>query len=104
MSPLSWPASAGPGGAPPPRSTSTHASDTPDGGTMRALVFHGPWEMTVEDRPEPQPADGDTLLEIVATGICGSDLHGYTGENGRRFPGQIMGHETVGRVLADPTG
>jgi threonine dehydrogenase-like Zn-dependent dehydrogenase len=71
---------------------------------MRALVFHGPWEMTVEDRPDPQPAGGDILLEIVATGICGSDLHGYTGENGRRHPGQIMGHETVGRVLTDPTG
>lgn len=71
---------------------------------MRALVFHGPWEMTVEDRPDPQPAGDDTLLEIVATGICGSDLHGYTGENGRRHPGQIMGHETVGRVLTDPTG
>lgn len=35
-----------------------------------------------------------------ATGICGSDLHGYTGENGRRHPGQVMGHETVG-VVAD---
>jgi threonine dehydrogenase-like Zn-dependent dehydrogenase len=36
----------------------------------------------------------------VATGICGSDVHGYTGENGRRVRGQVMGHETVGRVLA----
>ncbi|MGW4643765.1 zinc-dependent alcohol dehydrogenase [Sphaerisporangium sp. NPDC004334] len=71
---------------------------------MRALVFHGPWEMTVEDRPEPVPGPGDALLEIVATGICGSDLHGYTGENGRRHPGQVMGHETVGRVLHDRTG
>jgi threonine dehydrogenase-like Zn-dependent dehydrogenase len=71
---------------------------------MRALVFHGPWEMTVEDRPEPEPAEGDALLEIVATGICGSDLHGYTGENGRRHPGQVMGHETVARVLSDASG
>lgn len=71
---------------------------------MRALVFHGPWEMTVEERPEPELAENDTLLEIIATGICGSDLHGYTGENGRRFPGQVMGHETVGRILSDRTG
>ncbi len=71
---------------------------------MRALVFNGPWEMAVEDRPEPQLGDGDTLLEIIATGICGSDLHGYTGETGRRHPGQVMGHETVGRVLEDRTG
>ncbi len=64
---------------------------------MRALVFHGPWDMTVDDRPEPEPAPYDTLLAIIATGICGSDLHGYTGETGRRHPGQIMGYETVGR-------
>jgi threonine dehydrogenase-like Zn-dependent dehydrogenase len=71
---------------------------------MRALVFHEPWVMTLEDRPEPEAAAGDALLEIVATGICGSDLHGYTGENGRRHPGQVMGHETVARVLTDRTG
>ena len=71
---------------------------------MRALVFHGPRDMTVEDRPEPEPGPDDTLLAIIATGICGSDLHGYTGETGRRHPGQIMGHETVARVLDDRTG
>jgi threonine dehydrogenase-like Zn-dependent dehydrogenase len=38
------------------------------------------------------------VVEVIATGICGSDFHGYSGENGRRHPGQIMGHETVGRI------
>ena len=71
---------------------------------MRALVFHGPWDLTVEDRPEPAPGPGEVLLDIVATGICGSDLHGYTGETGRRHPGQVMGHETVAHVLEDHTG
>ena len=71
---------------------------------MRALVFHGPHELSVEERPEPRPGPGEALLEIVATGICGSDLHGYTGATGRRHPGQVMGHETVARVLDDPTG
>lgn len=67
---------------------------------MRALVFRGPWEIGVESRPDPAPASGEALLRITATGICGSDLHGFTGENGRRHPGQVMGHETVGRVVA----
>lgn len=71
---------------------------------MRALVFRGPWDLAVEDRPEPSPGPADTLLEILATGICGSDLHGYTGDTGRRHPGQVMGHETVARVLDDRTG
>src|SRR3712207_5176070 len=66
---------------------------------MRALVYHGPHDLGVEDRPDPEPGPDEVLLRITATGICGSDLHGYTGENGRRHAGQIMGHETVGRVV-----
>lgn len=67
---------------------------------MRALVYHGPDDIGVEDRPDPRPGPDEVLLRITATGICGSDLHGYTGENKRRHPGQIMGHETVGRIVA----
>jgi threonine dehydrogenase-like Zn-dependent dehydrogenase len=67
---------------------------------MRALVYHGPGDIGVEERPQPRPGPGEVLLRITATGICGSDLHGYTGENKRRHPGQIMGHETVGRIAA----
>jgi 2-desacetyl-2-hydroxyethyl bacteriochlorophyllide A dehydrogenase len=67
---------------------------------MRALVYHGPNDIGVEERPDPEPGPGEVLLRITATGICGSDLHGYTGENKRRHPGQIMGHETVGRIVA----
>ncbi len=66
---------------------------------MKALVLHGPWDIAVEDRPDPQPGPDEVLIQVIATGICGSDIHGYTGENGRRHPGQVMGHETVGRVV-----
>jgi len=67
---------------------------------MRALVYRGPHDIGVEERPDPEPGPGEVLLRITATGICGSDLHGYTGENKRRHPGQVMGHETVGRIVA----
>jgi 2-desacetyl-2-hydroxyethyl bacteriochlorophyllide A dehydrogenase len=67
---------------------------------MRALVYRGPGDIGVEDRPDPRPGPDEVLLRITATGICGSDLHGYTGENKRRHPGQVMGHETVGRIAA----
>src|ERR1700710_2045653 len=63
---------------------------------MRALVLQDWWKLGVEDRPEPVAAPGEILVRPVATGICGSDIHGYTGENGRRSFGQVMGHETVG--------
>jgi threonine dehydrogenase-like Zn-dependent dehydrogenase len=67
---------------------------------MKALVYHGPWDLTVESVPDARPGPGEVLVRVVATGICGSDIHGFTGENGRRRPGQVMGHETVGRVEA----
>lgn len=65
---------------------------------MRALVLDDFWALSVQDRPDPVAGPGEVVLRIAATGICGSDLHGFTGENGRRRPGQVMGHETVGRV------
>ena len=65
---------------------------------MRALVLRDFYDIAVEERPDPVPGSGQAVVEVIATGICGSDFHGYSGENGRRHPGQIMGHETVGRV------
>jgi threonine dehydrogenase-like Zn-dependent dehydrogenase len=66
---------------------------------MKALVLRDFYDIAVEERPDPVASPGHVVLEVIATGICGSDFHGYSGENGRRFPGQIMGHETVGRIL-----
>lgn len=65
---------------------------------MKALVFKSAWEMVVEEREMPSPSAGEALIKVIATGVCGSDLHGYTGHTGRRHPGQVMGHETVGRI------
>jgi threonine dehydrogenase-like Zn-dependent dehydrogenase len=67
---------------------------------MRALVLEDWWKLVVDDRPDPTATDQQVLLEIHATGICGSDIHGFTGETGRRTLGQVMGHETVGRIVA----
>lgn len=71
---------------------------------MRSLVLTDFGSLDVESRPIPEPGDAEVLLRVIATGICGSDVHGYTGENGRRVPGQIMGHESVGRIAAAGPG
>lgn len=66
--------------------------------TMRVLVLEDFGTMALGERPVHRPGPGEVLVRVLATGICGSDLHGYTGENGRRVRGQVMGHETVGTV------
>ncbi len=67
---------------------------------MRALVLTDFHQLDLVDVERPEPGAGEVLLRICATGICGSDFHGFTGENGRRVPGQIMGHESSGRIAA----
>jgi L-iditol 2-dehydrogenase len=49
------------------------------------------------ERP-PAPGEGEVLLRVKAVGICGSDVHGYTGTSGRRAAGMVMGHELAGVV------
>jgi 2-desacetyl-2-hydroxyethyl bacteriochlorophyllide A dehydrogenase len=74
---------------------------------MRVLVFDGPHRMHVERRRSPRPGRGEVRIRIARVGICGSDLHGYTGESGRRVAGMIMGHEAAGWIDAigpDATG
>jgi len=56
--------------------------------------------MRWEDWPDPQPGPGEVLIAVCAVGICGSDLHGYTGESGHRQPLMVMGHEATGEVIA----
>jgi 2-desacetyl-2-hydroxyethyl bacteriochlorophyllide A dehydrogenase len=67
---------------------------------MRAVTFQAPGEVRVDDRPEPDlEARDDAIVQIEASGICGSDLHIY---HGRVVvaPGFTIGHEFVGTVIA----
>ena len=66
---------------------------------MKALVYEEPWKMTLQDLPKPELQAGEVLLKMESVGICGSDVHGFTGESGRRAPGMVMGHEVVGRIV-----
>ena len=69
-------------------------------GDMRVLVYDGPHRFHIETRPRPRPGNGEVRVRMAYVGICGSDLHGYTGESGRRAPGMVMGHEASGWVEA----
>ena len=66
---------------------------------MKALVYQEPWNMSMQDLPRPVLQPGEVLIKMESVGICGSDVHGFTGESGRRAPGMVMGHEVVGRIV-----
>jgi L-gulonate 5-dehydrogenase len=71
---------------------------------VRRLVTVSPGTVEVHDGPEPTVGSEDALLAIEAVGICGSDIHFFTGEHPySRFP-NVQGHEFAGRVLSLPDG
>lgn len=55
--------------------------------------------MVIVGRERRELAPGEIRIDVLATGICGSDIHGIAGDTGRREVGQIMGHETCGVVI-----
>ncbi len=67
---------------------------------MRAVTFQAPGVVTVEERPEPVVSEpADAVVEIQASGVCGSDLHIYHGRV-KIEPGFTIGHEYVGKVIS----
>ncbi len=71
---------------------------------IRTLVFDGPRVFHIEERALPEPGPGEVRIRVAFVGICGSDLHGYTGESGRRVAGMVMGHEASGWIEALGSG
>jgi len=65
---------------------------------LKALVYTKPYTFEYSDFPDPVVGDDDVLVRVKACGICGSDMHGFTGKTGRRLPPLIMGHEAAGIV------
>jgi L-iditol 2-dehydrogenase len=65
---------------------------------LKALLHTKPYCLEYTDFPDPQLGDDELLVRVKACGICGSDVHGFTGKTGRRIPPLIMGHEAAGVV------
>ncbi len=68
---------------------------------MRAMVLRGPG-LPLEDTrlPMPVPGEGEVLLEVLACGVCRTDLHVADGDlKDAKWP-IVLGHEVVGRVVA----
>jgi 2-desacetyl-2-hydroxyethyl bacteriochlorophyllide A dehydrogenase len=65
---------------------------------MRALVYEGPKEMNIRQVQKPVPEEGEVLIRVAYSGICGSELSGYLGKNALRRPPLIFGHEFSGTI------
>lgn len=74
---------------------------------MRGVVLPGDRKVEILDFPDPTPGPGEVVLEIRASGMCGSDLKFYRASGGAASLGFtasegpiIAGHEPCGVVVA----
>jgi len=64
---------------------------------MQGVIFTGERRLELRDFPDPTPGDDEVVVEIRASGMCGSDLHVYRSPQGSTY---IAGHEPCGTVAA----
>ncbi|HEY0981424.1 zinc-dependent alcohol dehydrogenase [Schlesneria sp. T3-172] len=66
---------------------------------MQAVVFHGVGDVRLETVGEPKIKEPtDVIVRLVASAICGTDLHMIRGTMPGMVPGTILGHEGVGII------
>lgn len=66
---------------------------------MKAVVFQGIGDISLEDVPDPKTqAPTDAIVRITKSAICGTDLHMVRGTMPGMKPGTVLGHEAVGVV------
>ncbi len=64
---------------------------------MKAAIYEGKRQIRIDDIPKPTPKEGEVLIKVKYTGICGSDLEAYkTGLYPKK--GIALGHEIFGTI------
>ena len=71
---------------------------------MKAIRIVGPSQIKIEDIPIAQPANNEVLIEIKASGMCGTDVDLYTNDSALITGGQVKlplipGHEWSGQII-----
>jgi len=65
---------------------------------MRAMVLSAPNEWALGEVARPAIGEGQVLVRVTHSGICGTDYKIYSGAIPVRYP-RIMGHEMIGEVV-----
>ena len=66
--------------------------------TGLAGIWHGPKDLRVEPQKVGPALPGRAIVRMLASGVCGSDVHAVHGDFRLWTPPVILGHEGVGIV------
>jgi 2-desacetyl-2-hydroxyethyl bacteriochlorophyllide A dehydrogenase len=69
---------------------------------MDVVVCIEPGDLKLERRPRPIRAEGEALVRIRKIGVCGTDMHIFTGNQPYLSYPRVMGHELAGEVEEAP--
>jgi 2-desacetyl-2-hydroxyethyl bacteriochlorophyllide A dehydrogenase len=69
---------------------------------MKAVYLRQPGDVQIKEIEQRPLKDGEALLRIHSTGICGSDIGAYRGVNNLVSYPRILGHELAGEILSIP--
>lgn len=70
---------------------------------MNAVVLEAPEQLAFRSLDTPTPGDGDVLIKVGATSICGSDLLRVYAGHAKVLP-IVLGHESAGEIVAVGAG
>lgn len=65
---------------------------------MKTLICEKPYELKYKERSRPTPNAGEALVKILSVGICGTDIHAYTGNQPFFTYPRVLGHELCGTI------
>jgi 2-desacetyl-2-hydroxyethyl bacteriochlorophyllide A dehydrogenase len=71
---------------------------------MLTVVCQSPGVLRAEIRPEPARGADDVLVRVRRVGVCGTDLHIFSGDQPYLEYPRVMGHELSGVVAEAPPG
>ncbi|MGI5856807.1 MAG: zinc-dependent alcohol dehydrogenase [Candidatus Merdivicinus sp.] len=66
---------------------------------MKAAVWTDYGKLEIQEVPVPEIGESEVLIQVMAAGVCITDLHVYTGQFAYGAPPHILGHEIAGRIV-----
>lgn len=69
---------------------------------MLTVICETPGTLSAQERPKPETGENDVLLRVKRVGVCGTDLHIFTGNQPYLAYPRVMGHELSGIVEQAP--
>ncbi|AHG21721.1 galactonate oxidoreductase [Chania multitudinisentens RB-25] len=68
--------------------------------TMSTLVCQEPTKLVYQQRALPQPAPHEAVLKVITVGICGTDIHAWSGQQPFFSYPRVLGHEICGEIVS----